>query len=310
MRSAAADKQPALRTALLPLLLLVVAMCSIQLGSALAKTLFPIIGARGMSVLRLGFAALILCAVFRVWRLSMSPGSWLQVARYGAALGLMNLFFYLALQRLPLGIVVALEFTGPLTVALWHSRRAVDFFWAGVAIIGLALLVPWQHALSLARIDLVGIGCALGAGFFWALYIVWGRKAGLAAGPSSVAVGMAVGAFIVLPVGALQALPALSAPALLGTAVAVALLSGVLPYTLEMLALTRLPARVFGVSMSMEPAIAALSGWLVLGEKLSALQYLAIAAVMAASGGAAWSDRFPRDAAAGPATHRAAGRHP
>jgi inner membrane transporter RhtA len=290
VQGAAADKPRALRT-LLPLLLLVVAMCSIQLGSALAKTLFPVIGARGTSVLRLGFAALILCAAFRVWRLAMPAGSWSKVARYGAALGLMNLFFYLALQRLPLGIVVALEFTGPLAVALWHSRRAVDFFWAGVAILGLALLVPWQRSLSVAGIDVVGIGYALGAGFFWALYIVWGREAGLVAGTASVAVGMAVGALIVLPVGVLPALPALSAPALLGTALAVALLSGVLPYTLEMLALTQLPSRVFGVSMSMEPAIAALSGWMVLGERLSALQYLAIAAVMVASGGAAWSDR-------------------
>ncbi len=291
MHPAAGDKHPALRSTLLPLLLLVVAMCSIQLGSALAKTLFPLVGARGMSVLRLGFAALILCAAYRVWRLSMPAGNWLLVARYGAALGLMNLFFYLALQRLPLGIVVALEFTGPLAVALWHSRRAVDFFWAGVAIVGLALLVPWQQSLVAARIDIVGVGCALGAGFFWALYIVWGRRAGLAAGASSVAVGMAVGALLVLPVGVMQAAPAFSAPGLLGTALAVALLSGVLPYTLEMLALTRLPARVFGVSMSMEPAIAALSGWMVLGERLSAIQYLAIAAVMVASGGAAWSDR-------------------
>lgn len=291
MQPAAADRHPALRSALAALLLLVVAMCSIQLGSALAKSLFPVIGARGTTVLRLGMAAIILCAGFRVWRLRMPPGGWPHVVRYGAALGLMNLFFYLALQRLPLGIVVALEFTGPLAVALWHSRRLVDFLWAGVAMLGLALLVPWQQSQGSARADLPGIGFALGAGMFWALYIVWGRRAGLVAGTNTVAAGMAVGALIVLPLGAVPALPALAEPGLLGIALAVALLSGVLPYTLEMVALTRLPARVFGVSMSMEPAIAALSGWLVLGERLNVAQYLAIAAVMVASGGAAWSDR-------------------
>jgi inner membrane transporter RhtA len=283
--------QAALRRALLPLLLLVVAMCAFQLGAALAKSLFPAAGARGTAALRLALAALILCLALRVWRVRLPHGGWLHVARYGAVLGLMNLCFYLSLTRLPLGIAVALEFTGPLAVALWHSRRALDFLWAGLALAGLALLLPARGVAGTAAVDPVGVMFALGAALCWALYIVWGRQAGIVAGHRAVALGMLVGALVVLPFGAAPASPVLAAPALLGIAIAVAVLSSVLPYTLEMLVLTRLPARVFGVSMSLEPAIAALTGWLVLGEQLALSQYLAVAAVMVASGGAALSVR-------------------
>lgn len=283
--------QPAKRTALFSLLLLVAAMCAFQLGAALAKSLFPLIGARGTAVLRLGFAALILLPVFRAWQARLSRSSWLLVARYGAVLGLMNLCFYLSLERLPLGIAVAVEFTGPLSVALWHSRRAADVLWVCLAVVGLALLVPWHGASASAAVDPLGILFALGAGTCWALYIVWGRQAGIVAGTRTVALGMAVGALVVLPFGALPAWPALSSLHWLGIALAVAVLSSVLPYTLEMQALTRLPARVFGVSMSLEPAIAALTGWLALGEQLALPQCLAILAIMVASGGAALSVR-------------------
>jgi inner membrane transporter RhtA len=161
----------------------------------------------------------------------------------------------------------------------------------GLAVLGLALIIPWQGGTSSA-IDLSGVAFALGAGFFWALYIVWGRQVGLLAGTrSSVALGMAIGALVVMPFGAVAAWPALVSPSLLILAIAVAVLSSVLPYTLEMLAMTRMPARVFGVSMSLEPAIAALTGWLMLSEQLAPQQYLAIAAIMVASGGAAFSAR-------------------
>jgi inner membrane transporter RhtA len=273
--------QAALRRALLPLLLLVAAMCAFQLGAALAKSLFQAAGARGTAALRLTIAALILLVVLRAWRARLPRGGWPRVARYGAALGLMNLCFYLALQRLPLGIVVALEFTGPLGVALWHSRRALDFLWAGLALLGLALLLPWRAVAGSAPLDPVGVVYALGAALCWALYIVWGRQAGFIAGTRTVALGMVVGALVVLPFGAIHALPVLTAPTLLGLAIAVAVLSSVLPYTLEMLALTRLPPRVFGVSMSLE----------LLGEQLAVPQYLAVAAIMVASGGAALAAR-------------------
>ncbi len=266
-------------------------MCAFQSGAALAKSLFPVVGARGAAALRLSFAALILLVAFRAWRARLPRTGWVRVARYGAALALMNLCFYLALERLPLGIAVSLEFTGPLAVALSHSRRAVDFLWAGLAILGLALLLPLPHVGGTAYLDPLGMLFALGAGFFWALYIVWGRQAGLVAGTRTVALGMACGALLALPIGAVPALPALFSPTLLGIAVAVAVLSSAVPYTLEMLALMRLPARVFGVSMSLEPVIAALTGWFWLGEQLRSSQLTAIAAIVVASGGAALSAR-------------------
>jgi inner membrane transporter RhtA len=287
-------KSPALRAGLFSLLLVVASICAFQLGAALVKSLLPVVGARGAATLRLAIAALILLLAFRAWRTRLPPGGWRLVARYGAVLGLMNLCFYFSLERLPLGIAVALEFTGPLSVALWHSRRPTDFLWVGLAVLGLALIIPWQGRASSA-IDPAGVAFALGAGFFWALYIVWGRQVGLIAGTrSSVALGMAIGALVVMPFGAVAAWPALLSPSLLMLAITVAVLSSVLPYTLEMLAMMRMPARVFGVSMSLEPAIAALAGWLLLGEQLAPRQYLAIAAIMVASGGAAFSAREGR----------------
>jgi inner membrane transporter RhtA len=278
-------KPAAIRAGLLPLLLLVVAMCSFQLGAAIAKSLFPLAGARGATVLRLSFAALMLLAYYRPWRARLSGASWGLVARYGVVMALMNLFFYMALARLPLGITVAIEFTGPLSVALWHSRRALDFLWVGLAVLGLGLLLPWRTGT--AALDPLGVLLALGAALGWALYIVWGREAGIAAGRYTVALGSIIGALLVLPVGAAAALPVLEVPHLLGLALALALLSSAVPYSLEMWALTRLPQRVFGVSMSLEPALAALAGWVLLGEKLAPLQYLAIASIVVACVGAA-----------------------
>lgn len=270
---------------LLPLLLLVAAMSSFQLGAAIAKSLFPIAGAHGATALRLGFAALLLLIFQRPWRARLSGASWWLVVRYGVVLALMNLCFYLSLVRLPLGIAVAIEFTGPLSVALWHSRRALDFLWVALAVLGLTLLLPWREGA--AALDPIGVLLALGAATGWALYIIWGRDAGLAAGPHTVALGSIVGAMVVLPVGAHAALPVLGDPQLLALAAAVGLLSSAVPYSLEMWALTRLPQRVFGVSMSLEPALAALAGWALLGERLASLQYLAIAAIVTACAGAA-----------------------
>jgi inner membrane transporter RhtA len=277
------------RSRLGPLLLLLVAMGCFPVGAALAKSLFPAVGASGAAALRLALAAPILLIAVRAWRLRLSASSWRHVVRYGAVLGAMNLCFYLALRTLPLGVTVAIEFTGPLSVALWHSRRALDYVWVLLAVLGLALLLPL--GANATHIDPVGVLFAFGAAISWALYIVWGRQAGLAAGEGTVALGMAVGALVVLPFGGTAALGVLQSPALLATAFAVALLSNVLPYTLEMHALTRLPARVFGVSMSLEPALAAILGWIWLSEQLVPLHVLAIIAIITASAGAALSAR-------------------
>lgn len=276
---------------LLPVAALVCAMVSIQTGAAFAKGLFPAIGAAGVSTLRVGFAALILLALWRPWRRSLTGREAGAIALYGAALGLMNLLFYLSLRTVPLGIAVAIEFTGPLAVALWGSRRPADFAWIGLAVVGLALLLPLRDTAS---VDPVGAALALAAGGCWALYIVFGQAAGRAGGAGAVALGMAVAALVVAPFGLASAGTDLLVPATLLAGLAVALLSSALPYSLEMFALTRMPRPTFGVLMSLEPAIAALAAVPLLGEMPSPLQWFAILCVSAASVGMTASARRAR----------------
>ncbi|WP_232630679.1 EamA family transporter [Methylobacterium sp. Leaf118] len=265
-----------------PVAAVLAAMVSIQTGAAFAKGLFPAIGAAGVSTLRVGFAALILLALWRPWRRRLTGRAIGAVALYGAALGLMNLLFYLSLRTLPLGIAVAIEFTGPLAVALWGSRRPADLAWIGLAVAGLALLLPLGDAAS---VDPAGAALALAAGGCWALYIVFGPAAGRAGGAGAVALGMAVAALVVAPFGIASAGADLLVPATLLAGLAVALLSSALPYSLEMFALTRMDRAAFGVLMSLEPALAALAAVPLLGEVPSPLQGFAIICVSAASVG-------------------------
>lgn len=269
----------------LPVALLVIAMTSIQSGASLAKGLFPLIGASGTSALRLGLAAILLCLVMRPWRKRLTLRSCRSLLAYGLALGSMNLLFYLSLKTIPLGVAVALEFTGPLSLALLSSRRLPDFIWIALAAFGLWLLLP--EVDGPAQLDPLGMLAALAAGVCWALYIVFGQKAGAEHGRETVALGCVVAALLVFPIGLWQAGSSLFSLELLPLALGVAVLSSALPYSLEMVALTRLPARTFSILMSMEPAIAALSGLLILHEQLSTNQWLAIGAIMLASAGAA-----------------------
>nr|WP_314875512.1 threonine/homoserine exporter RhtA [uncultured Pseudomonas sp.] len=271
-------------TTLFPIGLLLIAMASIQSGASLAKGMFPLIGAQGTTTLRLVFASVIMLLILRPWRARMNSSTWRSVLIYGMALGGMNLLFYMSLRTVPLGIAVALEFTGPLAVAIFASRRAVDFIWIALAIAGLLLLIPVGQSAS--AVDLVGACYALGAGVCWALYILYGQKAGAEHGVQTAALGVVIAALFVAPVGVIHAGSALLNPALLPIALGVAVLSTALPYSLEMVALTRMPARTFGTLMSIEPAFGALSGLLFLGEKLTCGQWLAIAAIITASVGA------------------------
>lgn len=283
-------EQPrSLMAALFPVGLLIIAMTSIQSGATLAKSMFPVVGAQGTTTLRLIFASIIMLILLRPWRAKLTAQSLRTVIVYGAALGGMNLLFYMSLQTVPLGIAVALEFTGPLAVAIYASRRAIDFLWVGLAITGLLLLIP-LGANSMA-LDLAGVCYALGAGICWALYILFGQKAGADNGVQTAALGVMIAALLVAPVGIAHAGAALLTPALIPIAFAVALLSTALPYTLEMVALTRLPARTFGTLMSIEPAIGALSGLVFLHEMLSPVQWLAIGCIILASVGASLSMR-------------------
>lgn len=268
-------------------LMLVLGMVSIQIGASIATSLFPIFGAEGTSALRLAFATVVLFAIFRPWRAKLTRRSWISVAAYGAALGAMNLCFYMALRTIPLGVAVALEFTGPLAIAVFLSRKPIDFLWAAIAIAGLLLLLP-AHPQQ-GPLDPKGVLLALGAGAAWAAYILFGRKAGAEHGMHTVALGMLVATLVAMPLGLMRSGEAiLSAEAWpLFLAFCVALLSSALPYSLEMFALPRLPAHTFGALMSLEPAIGALAGFILLSQHLTVLQWMAILSVIVASAGAA-----------------------
>lgn len=273
---------------------LLIGMASYQCGAALAKHLFPAVGAEGAAAYRLGLAALILLAWRRPWRNAHAHKDWRSLWGYGLAIGAMNLVFYLSLRTIPLGIAVALEFTGPLALALFGSRRWIDFVWIALVVAGLALLLPLrEQALSL---DPVGVAYALAAGVGWVLYIVLGRKAGAAYGADAVTLGTTIAALLVVPFGVAHAGATLLSPELLPFALGVAVLSSALPYTLEMIALVNLPSRTFGTLLSLEPAIAAVAGAAFLDERLSLLQWLAIAAIVAAAAGTALSLRAPAPA--------------
>lgn len=251
--------------------------------------MFPIIGAQGTTTLRLLFASVIMLLILRPWRARLTAKSLKTVIVYGIALGGMNFLFYMSLRTVPLGIAVALEFTGPLAVAIYASRRPIDFLWIGLAITGLLLLIP--TGASNDGIDLTGAGYALGAGVCWAFYILYGQKAGADNGVQTAALGVMIAALFIAPIGIAHAGAALLTPALIPIAIAVAILSTALPYTLEMIALTRMPARTFGTLMSIEPAFGALSGLLFLHEILTFTQWIAISCIIMASVGATLSMR-------------------
>ncbi len=272
-----------------PIALLLLAMLSVQVGASIAKSLFPLVGPVGMVAVRIAFGTVILVLVLRPWRARIARDSWRPLVVYGVSLGVMNLFYYLALSKIPLGLAVAIEFTGPLAVAVFASRRALDFCWVLLAVGGLALLLPIARVS--AGIDPVGAAEALAAGACWALYIIYGQKAGADHGAQTVALGSVISAVLIVPIGLFQAGPLVFSHSILWPGLAVAVLSTALPYTLEMAALTRLPARTFGVLMSIEPAFGAVIGYVWLKELLSVAQWIAIALIIIASVGTATSAR-------------------
>lgn len=271
--------------ALLPIAALLGSIVSLAVGTSFAKHLFPLVGAQGTTAIRVGFSALILIAVWRPWR---HPLSWRQARRivlYGAAMGSMNLMFYMALRTLPFGIAVAIEFIGPLGLALVSSRRALDFVWIAFAVTGLLLLLPFGE--NATHLDPVGLAYILGAASCWVLYIIFGQRTGSGHGGQATALGMTVAAIIAFPFGISHAGSALFDPALLVSGLAVAVLSSAIPYSLEMVALRGLPKQSFGVLVSLEPAASALAALVILGEVLTALQWLAIGCIIVASAGTA-----------------------
>ena len=268
-------------TSIFPLL---IAIVFIQGGASLAKQLFPAVGAPGATLLRLGFATLILFCIWHPWKVKLTRRAIRSILIYGASLGAMNLFFYMALARLPMGITVAIEFTGPLGVALISSRKPFDFLWTALATAGILLILPVSP--SSVPLDILGVLYALIAGISWGLYIFFGQKAGAAIhGGTATALGMLTGTLVVLPFGIASAGSKLLNPSILPLAVVVALLSSALPYSLEMVAMKKLRTQTFGILMSLEPAIAALSGLFFLNEHLALPQWAAILCIILASAG-------------------------
>ena len=268
----------------------IVSMTSLCVGSSFAKTLFPLVGAVGMTGLRNGLSAVVMTLVFRPWRWRLDARQWRVALLYGLILGVMNTSFYLALARLPIGVAIALEFVGPLGVALFSSARRLDLLWVALAGAGVALLV--LPGVGGAPLDPVGVGFVLAAAAAWAAYIVVGqRAAGLMSGAQAVSIGLWAAALVSVPLAIVEAGAILVRPAVLAQGLVVALLCSAIPYPLELAALRRLPARVFGVLVSLEPAIGALAALAVLGERLAAVQWLAIGLVVAASAGVTLSHR-------------------
>jgi len=261
---------------------------SVQGGAAIAKGLFPLLGPAGTTSLRVGISALVLLVVVRPRLGQLSAVQWRAVGPYGLALGLMNLLFYYSLARIPLGLAVTLEFIGPLALALAGSRRSRDVVWALLAAAGIALIAPW-HGQGL---DLPGLAFALAAGGCWAVYIVLGQRTGaVLPGQQAVAIGLLFAALPVLPLGFASGSLLSLTPNILLMGSLLALFSSVLPFSLEMQALRTMPTRTFSILMSLEPVAAALSGWLLLGERLLLLQWLAIGAIVVASVGATLTSR-------------------
>jgi inner membrane transporter RhtA len=276
--------------------LLVLGSCtSLQAGAALAMRLFPVTGTPGATLLRLGLAAVVLLGVARPRVRGWRPSQWRAVGLYGISLAGTNGFFYAALARLPLGTAVTIQFLGPLTLAAVLSRRWRDAGWVLLAVAGvLTLGLAGRHDGGTAHpLDPAGVACALVSAAFWALYIVAGSRASTAVpGRGGLAVAMTVGALALLPFGALGALRVAARPHLMLIALGTAVLASVVPYTLELAAMRRAPRRVFGILLSLEPGVATLAGWVLLGQRTPPVAIAAIALVVVASAGAALSAKL------------------
>ena len=268
-----------------------VSLVTLCAGTSLAKGLFPFVGAEGTTTYRLVFSTLLLMAFWRPWRRAWIWADVPILVLFGATLGLMNLLFYNAIKTVPFGLAIAVEFTGPLAVALWSSKKPLDFVWIVLAVAGMGLILPLGNAsgagMQAAAIDPVGIAYALGAGACWAVYIVVGQRVADRIGAFATPMGMLVAALLVTPVGISVAGSSLLNPEWMLAGLGIALLSSAIPYSLEMYSLKHLPKQTFSILLSLEPAVGALAGWLVLSEQLSTQQLGAIGLIMAASMGSA-----------------------
>jgi inner membrane transporter RhtA len=262
---------------------------SVQLGAAVAKELFDRLGPDGTLFLRIGFAALVLLLLRRPSVGGYSRGDYAVAVVFGLVLAAMNFSLYQAIDRIPLGVAVTLEFVGPLGVAVAGSRRVLDVLWVVLATVGILMLAP-LGVLGEVDLDLMGVAFAFLAGGFWAAYILLSARTGTVfPGGTGLVIALCVAAVVVLPVGIAGGGHALLDPKLLLGGFAVGMLSSAIPYSVELAALRKLPARLFGVLMSLEPAVAALVGFVVLGERLGLRALAAVLMVTGAGAGASLS---------------------
>jgi len=262
---------------------LLAGIASYQTGASMAKGLFPVFGAVGTVGLRIGFAAALMLLIFRPWRsVRLSPALWRLVLIYGGSMGLMNLVFYLAIARVPLGVAVSLEFLGPLALALAGSRSVLDILWFLLILGGLACLLYPGHGVP--HLDPIGVAFALCGGALWAVYLISGTRIGNRISPAqTTTLGMAVGALVLSPCVVMAVPHAVADPKSGAIALGVAVLSSAVPYVLDMMAMARLTARDMGILYSLDPAYAGLAGLVLLGEALAPAQWLGMGLVVLAS---------------------------
>lgn len=265
------------------MLTVLLSMISIQFGASLAKPLFAVVGSVGVSSFRTAFAALILCLVWQPWRRKITREDLKTICWYGISLGLMNILFYKAIERIPLGITVAIEFIGPLGYAAIQSHKKIHYLWVLLAAVGIGLMLPASHTAT-TSLDSGGVAFALAAGVFWGVYLFFGKKvSGHGHTGTGTSLGMVMACATTIPFYILDPTGTLPTRDSLPMLFAVAVLSSALPYSLEMISLKRMSGRTYGILLSWAPAIAALAGFLFMGEILSFLQWIAILFIVAAS---------------------------
>ena len=282
-------------TSLVAVLFMVLSMISYQISASFAKQLFTVLDPLTVTILRLCFAAIIVCIMFRSWSIlkRLSFLKWRDLICYSASLGLMNVLFYMSLGKLPQGIAVGLEFIGPLGLALLSIKQKSDYVWVLLAILGIALMVPWGQANS-ENFSMFGVACALCAGLFWAFYIYFGQKVvHQNIGMHGLTIAISLSAITLLPIGLINNAPALFETQYWGKALVIAILATAIPYALDLQALKRLNKLSYGTLSSLSPALAALTGFFLLGEKIGFLQWIALACVMLASVGVTLRSKKP-----------------
>ena len=271
-------------------ILLVFGSCvSLQFGAALAMSLFPLVGPWTTTLCRLFLSGLLLTLVMRPQAHQWSQSQWVSVAFFGLSLGIMNAFFYVAISHIPLGTAVTIEFIGPLALSAVLSHSIRDVLWVGLAMVGVGLFGV-ERLLGLSSLRPIGVVCALGAGLFWALYILAADNAGKkVTGTGVIAIALLIGSLPSAPLGMANLFMVATDVHLLLLAIGTAILASLVPYTLEFLALRRLPPGTFGILLSMEPAVAATAGWLLLDQHMGVLGMIAVCLVISACVGTAMS---------------------